>query len=75
LYLPGAAEEKERYLTHNNDITDPRYQKFVQPVVNAVMENFSTASKGLDFGAGAGPVAAEVLGGKGYSVKLYDPFF
>ena len=26
-------EEKERYKNHNNDVNDPRYQKFVSPIV------------------------------------------
>jgi hypothetical protein len=28
------AEEKKRYDQHNNDVNDPRYRGFVQPLVN-----------------------------------------
>ena len=35
-YYLSREEEKARYLTHNNDVNDPRYQKFVRPVIQAV---------------------------------------
>ena len=73
--LPKPAEEKARYLTHNNDVNDPGYRKFVSSIVNYVLSNFSTQSKGLDYGAGTGPVAAVMLEEAGYSISLYDPFF
>lgn len=68
-------EEKERYLTHNNDVNDPAYQQFVSPIVYAVTNDFRTGTKGLDFGAGTGPVIAKLLSEKGYDIALYDPFF
>lgn len=68
-------DERERYLQHNNDVNDPGYQKFVEPIILGVTEKFRPEHKGLDFGAGTGPVIAKLLGQKGYSIKLYDPFF
>lgn len=68
-------EEKNRYLEHNNDVEDPGYQEFVEPIVSLVSQKFSQKSQGLDFGAGTGPVAARLLQQKGYAVQLYDPFF
>jgi 2-polyprenyl-3-methyl-5-hydroxy-6-metoxy-1,4-benzoquinol methylase len=68
-------EEKDRYLTHNNDVNDPRYQNFVSPLFTTVNSDFPKTAKGLDFGAGTGPVIAKMLSEKGYSVALYDPFF
>jgi hypothetical protein len=68
-------DEKKRYQQHNNDVGDPRYQQFVAPVVSKVEERFKPGHKGLDYGAGTGPVAARILKDKGYSVKLYDPYF
>jgi 2-polyprenyl-3-methyl-5-hydroxy-6-metoxy-1,4-benzoquinol methylase len=69
-------EEKQRYLLHNNDLEDINYQKFVSPIVNAVLENFdSQKHKGLDFGAGTGPVIAKMLSDNGFDITLYDPFF
>lgn len=67
--------ERARYQEHNNDVNDPGYQKFVEPVVRNVQERFSLSHKGLDYGAGTGPVAAKMLRDKGYSIELYDPFF
>ncbi|BDA79940.1 methyltransferase [Leptospira kobayashii] len=67
--------EKERYLLHNNDINDPRYLNFLTPVVEAVEANFTKDKLGLDFGAGPGPILANHLRQKGYSVNLYDLFF
>lgn len=68
-------EEKERYLTHNNDVEDVRYQNFVSPIVNAVLSRFSTDDIGLDFGSGTGPVISKMLKDKGYTILPYDPFF
>jgi SAM-dependent methyltransferase len=72
---PSAEMERERYEKHNNDINDPGYRAFVRPLVNKVIAGFSRDSRGLDFGAGAGPVAASILRENGYGIELYDPFF
>ncbi|HZK19149.1 MAG TPA: methyltransferase domain-containing protein [Treponemataceae bacterium] len=67
--------EKQRYLEHNNDVNDPGYRKFVWPIVRMVLKNFSASDRGLDFGAGPGPVISTMLKEKGYTISLYDPFF
>ncbi len=74
-YLVSPEAEKRRYEEHNNDIHDPRYQEFVGPIVMKVQERFTREHRGLDYGAGTGPVAAKLLRDKGYSIELYDPFF
>jgi hypothetical protein len=69
-------EQKKRYLEHNNDVDDPGYQKFVSPAVSFIMENFLPAKhRGLDFGAGTGPVISRMLEGAGFEISKYDPFF
>ena len=68
-------EEKQRYSLHNNDITDPRYINFVNPIVEHVTLDFTPEAKGLDFGCGTGPVITSELTKKGFKVKLYDPYF
>ena len=73
-YLPRE-DEKARYLTHNNDIYDLRYQKFVRPVIRAVTTYTQTYHHGLDYGAGTGPVITKLLREKGYSMTTYDPIF
>jgi SAM-dependent methyltransferase len=73
--LPDSEKEKERYFKHNNDIEDAGYQAFVFPIIEAVTRDFKVSDKGLDFGAGPGPVIKKLLNDKGYNIKLYDPFF
>lgn len=68
-------QEKKHYETHNNDVNDPRYQKFTSPITNYVLKNFTTDSIGLDFGSGTGPVISKVLQDLGYQINQYDPFF
>jgi hypothetical protein len=67
--------EKNRYEEHNNDVNDPRYQKFVSPITTAVSASFPNTATGLDYGCGTGPVAAVQLQEQGYKVNLFDPFF
>lgn len=73
-YITGNSE-KERYLEHNNDVDDPRYQKFVNPIVSRVLEDFPNTSTGLDYGCGTGPVATTALQKHSYKINLYDPYF
>lgn len=67
--------EKDRYETHNNDVEDKGYQKFVSPIVEKVKEDYLPNHKGLDYGAGTGPVIASVLEKEGYQINLFDPYF
>lgn len=68
-------KEREHYLTHNNDVNDIRYQKFVKPVIDAVMSYTQSYHQGIDYGAGTGPVITKILHDKGYSMTTFDPFF
>lgn len=68
-------EEKLRYKEHNNDVEDKNYQNFVSPITTAILKDFSSADKGLDFGAGTGPVISKVLNDNAFSIVQYDPFF
>jgi SAM-dependent methyltransferase len=72
---PTLKAEKERYLLHDNDITSKGYQVFVQPIVQHILKSKPNSAIGLDFGAGTGPVIAEILKAEGYNISLYDPFF
>ncbi len=73
-FIPPESE-KRRYEEHNNNVDDPGYQKFVEPITYRVQKMFGKERKGLDYGAGTGPVAAKLLRDKGYSIELYDPYF
>lgn len=68
-------QERLRYEQHNNDVDDPRYQKFVEPVIQSVERQFLPLSQGLDFGSGTGPVLTKLLRERGYAMEMYDPFF
>jgi len=68
-------EEIARYKTHNNDVEDKNYQQFVAPITTAVLKDFTVKHKGLDFGAGTGPVISKVLGDHNFQIVQYDPFF
>lgn len=71
----NAADERDRYILHNNDISDPGYQKFVEPLYQIITANIPVDAKGLDYGCGEGPVLTHLLKKQGYDVALYDPFF
>ncbi|MGM0581625.1 MAG: class I SAM-dependent methyltransferase [Bacteroidota bacterium] len=73
--LPDDSVEIDRYNTHNNDVNDPRYRKFVSPITIGILKDFNKNHKGLDFGSGTGPVITVVLKENGYKIETYDPFF
>ncbi|MEN6589381.1 MAG: hypothetical protein ABFC30_07015 [Proteiniphilum sp.] len=60
-FLPDRTEEEYRYKEHNNDVYDDRYRACVSPIVEAVLSDFTSQSRGLDFGAGTGPVISKML--------------
>lgn len=72
---PAPLHEKHRYLQHNNDVFDPHYREFVSPVAETVKQYYSPEDSGLDYGAGTGPVIAQMLKEHNYEIELYDPFF
>ncbi|MCX5751770.1 MAG: class I SAM-dependent methyltransferase [Candidatus Saganbacteria bacterium] len=74
-YYPSLKDEKDRYLTHNNDINNAGYQEFVRPIVECTVKHFNKDHLGLDFGCGTGPVISKLLQDRGYNIKQYDPFF
>ena len=67
--------EKKVYEQHQNDVNDKGYQKFVSPITDTILKDFTKNSKGLDFGAGTGPVLSKVLQDNDYFIKQYDPYF
>jgi SAM-dependent methyltransferase len=68
-------EEKNRYLNHENDVSDPGYRKFVQPLFEALKKQIPTPANGLDFGCGTGPVLYALFQEAGYVMQKYDVFF
>ena len=73
--IPDREVEMLRYEKHHNDIEDEGYQKFVSPITSAIIRDFNQKHKGLDFGAGTGPIISKILKDNGFQIKQYDPFF
>ena len=67
--------EYNHYLTHNNDVNDPRYKKFLSNLMLPLIERIKLNSIGLDYGCGPGPALSLMLREKGYKMFNYDPFF
>lgn len=74
-YFISPEKEKLRYQEHNNDIENKKYQAFVSPIVDTIIQNHKPTEIWLDFWAGTGPVISHMLWKKWFSTKLYDPFF
>ncbi|MCW7468356.1 class I SAM-dependent methyltransferase [Leptospira kanakyensis] len=74
-FLPTKEEENKRYLEHNNDIYDIKYQNFLKPIVDKVLQFQKPDEDGLDFGAGPHSAIEYLLKQNGYSIRIYDPFF
>jgi 2-polyprenyl-3-methyl-5-hydroxy-6-metoxy-1,4-benzoquinol methylase len=68
-------EEKKHYEKHNNDVNNIGYQNFVSPVTEFVLQHQKASDKGLDFGAGTGPVISKILLDKGFTITQYDLYF
>ncbi len=68
-HLPERECETALYLTHENDVDDPRYQQFVSPITEAILSQITSDKIGLDFGAGPGPVISKIISEKRLSDK------
>ncbi|MCE1196694.1 class I SAM-dependent methyltransferase [bacterium] len=70
------AEEKARYLLHDNDPADRGYRDFVGDFVRRAIIPFAAPGDAiLDFGSGPRPLLAATLAELGYHCDLYDPCF
>ncbi len=74
-FLLNKTSEKNHYDFHENNANDVNYQKFVSPITNFVLNDFTTIHKGLDFGCGRSSAIAKVLENNNYNIKQYDPYF
>jgi SAM-dependent methyltransferase len=72
----NAQEEILRYKMHNNDVEDERYQKFVSPITDSILQEQLNTADGLDYGCGPGPVITHLLRKNGFkNIHLFDPYF
>ena len=75
-YILTADAEKMRYQEHNNSIENEGYvNMFRQFLDKAVLPFVQPEADVLDFGAGPGPVLAELMSREGFSTTIYDPYF
>lgn len=71
----GAAAERARYETHENDPADPGYRGFLARLAEPLMERLQPGDEGLDYGSGPGPTLSIMLREAGFPTAVYDPFF
>lgn len=70
-----AAAEKAIYDQHENHPADAGYRRFLNRLVQPLLQRLPPAAVGLDFGCGPGPALAEMLREAGHTVTLYDKFY
>lgn len=72
-------EEKARYETHNNDLRQEGYRKFLNqmwiPLREKLLQGFSIEARGLDFGCGPTEAFSQLAAEDGFEVQSYDPYF
>lgn len=73
--LLNSAEEKQHYDTHENNIYDSNYRKFLRQIFTPVNNMISVNSNGLDYGCGDGPALYEMFKEAGHEMSKYDPFY
>jgi Methyltransferase domain len=69
------AEEKLRYELHENDVNDVRYLNYMRPIADWIEGHCEPKSTGLDFGCGEGPALTQILESRGFTMRLYDPYY
>lgn len=67
--------EKERYDTHNNDLEDANYRKFLNQLCKPVAQRLAGGAQGLDFGCGPGPLMSKLFREKDFGMENYDPYY
>lgn len=67
--------EKAEYDLHQNCSDDQGYRKFLERIMQPVVEEVSEKSFGLDFGCGPGPTLSKMFEEHGHTVKLYDLYY
>lgn len=68
-------EEKQKYDLHQNDPQDEGYRNFLQPAVDAVVQNVPQGANGLDYGCGPGPTVSVMLQEQGMTCADFDPIY
>lgn len=74
------AEEKERYLKHNNTLENQGYIEYLQKIKTSVFSQIpvhedKSSIKILDYGCGPSAAFVSLLRKEGFDAYGYDPFF
>ena len=73
--LPSPAEEKSRYLKHENTIANEGYVEFLSRAIKVAEPYLGKGILILDYGCGPNPVLSQILDRRGFPVVNYDPYF
>ncbi|MCB0347532.1 MAG: class I SAM-dependent methyltransferase [Bdellovibrionales bacterium] len=74
-FYASTDQEKQVYLQHTNDLENPYYLDFINPVVEVSKKFITKGQSGIDYGCGYSPLLANLLTRDGYTIKSYDPMF
>ncbi len=69
------AEERARYLLHQNSPRDLEYRAFLDRLLVPLTMLLSPVAQGLDYGCGPGPTISVMMRERGFTMNEYDPFF
>jgi len=69
------AEEKERYLEHENSIENQGYVKMFRDKIEIIQQHCFGIKSVLDYGCGYAPVLCTLLERDGFSARGYDSYF
>ncbi|OHU86076.1 methyltransferase [Pseudoalteromonas amylolytica] len=68
-------QEKVIYDSHQNDLGDEGYRRFLSRVADPILARTSPPAIGLDFGCGPGPLLAHMLTEAGHKMSVYDLYY
>lgn len=63
------------YETHQNDVLDERYRRFLSKVTEPLIARLPCTARGLDYGSGPAPALATLMNQAGFDTVSYDPLF
>lgn len=71
----GLSEERNRYLAHNNDISDSRYINYLMKTFDKVRPNLKGHETVIDYGCGPTQGLKQALNKTNFKVLSFDPIF
>jgi len=63
------------YRTHQNDVQDEGYRRFLSKVTKPLIVRLSSGAIGLDYGSGPAPALTLLMSEAGFETLAYDPLF